>query len=245
MSPLRLASAAGPDALDTFAVQVYWANEPLGFGQPRPLLLFVDSQGTAERLARAVHESMEAARVRQQRYNQHQEHAAGEEEDPNLASASVVSGLLFKRDVSARSAGAGAPASTTASAGAGAGGSSKTDSEVDYVQHALMNGEISVDEALLLRFKNLEVMEKMEVLEHELAAQRAIEPAPIAQIALPSPYALPSRREKPHFVEGTSESRIILSDEILTEINGELFDRHRDMAWRMLYDLMDHGVCAL
>jgi hypothetical protein len=83
------------------------------------------------------------------------------------------------------------------------------------------------------------------VLEHEqaeLAAQRAIEPAPIAQIALPNPYALPSRREKPHFVEGTSESRIILSDEILTEINGELFDRHRDMAWRMLYDFMDHGV---
>eukprot|EP00516_Mucochytrium_quahogii_P000115 CAMPEP_0203758616 /NCGR_PEP_ID=MMETSP0098-20131031/11467_1 /ASSEMBLY_ACC=CAM_ASM_000208 /TAXON_ID=96639 /ORGANISM=" , Strain NY0313808BC1" /LENGTH=636 /DNA_ID=CAMNT_0050651149 /DNA_START=1260 /DNA_END=3167 /DNA_ORIENTATION=- len=214
---------------DGFCVQLFWTLKTFGFVKPRPILFFMPSLVSCTSMTVGIQGALQRQREKSERYAM-----MNMSQSNSLTNGALISGLLAKPDSAPRDAEMRANSLTS----------------VDLVQHALMKGEISADEAKLLRQKNQEVLERMADLEDSMKK------APIAESGKPNLSRRRTRSlgswqsisaelntrnvQKPAFTK--ERSKILEDDKLLTELNMELPEAVRCKHWTVLYEFDSCGV---
>ncbi|GBG31227.1 Oxidation resistance protein 1 [Hondaea fermentalgiana] len=242
-APSSSAAPGGGTASHNFCMRVYWTFPSAGFMNPPPLTFFARDHESCAALVTDIQTEVQRQQNKSARLANFKL-----DESESITGGAVISGLLCKPD-QVRS-------------------SEITEHPVDLVQHALLNGEVSEEEARILRVKNREVEDRMAALaeaqraaelEEAQRARKASSPLTIisntaakatghrgsinsdgSNDAPERKLAVIETKVLPHF--SNFPSSIIEDDQELIDINRELPDRLRNKSWVISYSSNRQGV---
>lgn len=207
-----------------YRVRIFWKQPDAGYSNPLPLTLYVDDLDTCSSIVAEIQTQLQKQQGKSARLA-----SLKISESESITGGSVVSGLLFKRDHV---------------------GASREHSPADLVQQALLNGEVTEEEARILHTKSREVEERMAALaeaqrieeEESLASQSQLGGGYVEVAAPPNApkLAMIDTNVLPHF--SGPVSKIVEDEHELIDINRELPDRLRNHTWVVTYSTDRHGV---